>query len=80
MVGLRPLVTSKNIYVGPSTVERSSLKVQEAKAYLDVVRSILYGSATYKMLVDKVKLNVIQQPNFSWFGNPDDTYPSSHFI
>lgn len=79
ILGFHPLGRMSGVSIGPGRVERSHARLQTVDIQLKPFKSIFYGKLMLSIKGDTVDLHVKQADNFSWFGFPDDTVPSSRF-
>lgn len=79
ILGLHPLGRISGVSIGPGQVERSHAHLDTVDIHINPFKSILYGRLMLAVKADVVDFHVKQADNFSWFGFPDDTVPSSRF-
>eukprot|EP00210_Caulerpa_lentillifera_P007372 g7046.t1 len=77
VIGMSPLMSVGPIDVGPGTAEQSQVFVPELRLGLDFIRSAFQRQIVLKVHCNETELRVVQADNFSWFGRPLDTTPSS---
>lgn len=79
ILGFHPLGRVSGVSIGQGGVEKSHAHLDTVDVYINPIKSILYGRLMLSVKGDVVDLHVKQADNFSWFGFPDDTVPSSRF-
>ena len=83
LFGLGSAVEIGPVTVGAASVEKSTLEIERLKVEVSLLRSVLASlvqlrpSVGVNLVASKPKLHLKQAENFSWFGFPDDTTPSS---
>lgn len=77
LVGLGPLVKIGGVAVGAGPVERSEAALGSATVSVRPLRSLLQRRAVLDVNVEGLHTTIRQADNYSWFGFPDDTEPSS---
>lgn len=77
VIGISPLMSVGPVDIGPGNAERSQISVPELRVGLDCVRSAFQRQMVLKVYCNDTELRVVQADNFSWFGKPLDTTPSS---
>jgi hypothetical protein len=76
-LGLGPLVALGPIAVGAGPVEKSSATLERVRLRLDVGASLARARLVLTLAASGAEVDLRQADNFSWFGFPDDTAPSS---
>lgn len=76
-LGLHPLASIGPVVIGPGSAERSSVTIERVALSLNPLQSILRGRLVVSLRASGAEINLQQADNFSWFGFPDDTSPSS---
>ena len=77
LTGLTPLASVGPVSVGPGSLERSSVRVARVELGLDVGQSLSQRRVVLTARAKEAELHAVQADNYSWFGYPDDTVPSS---
>lgn len=77
LLGLTPLVCLGPVTVGPGCAEGSSAQVQRLTVGLDNVQSLLQRRVVLTVRAHQARVELVQGPNYSWFGYPEDTTPSA---
>lgn len=77
LLGWTPVAALGPVYVGPGTIEKSEIHVDEIKLGLDWVRSVMRSEIVMNIHCNEAEAKVIQADNYSWFGRPVDTTPPS---
>ena len=80
ILGLHPIARIQGVSVGPGDVEKSNATVDTVDLHLNPLKSIFCGRLMLAAKCDGVDVHLKQADNFSWFGFPDDTTPSSRFV
>ena len=80
ILGLHPVARIQGVSVGPGDVEKSHATVDTVDLHLNPLKSMFYGRLMLAAKCDGVDVHLKQADNFSWFGFPDDTTPSSRFV
>eukprot|EP00873_Tetraselmis_striata_P029672 jgi/Tetstr1/449936/TSEL_036990.t1 len=76
LVGVTPLLSVGPLYVGPSSLEGSSVKVPTAVLKVAPLASLLQRALVLRIQLDTPTVHLVQCSNLSWFGYPEDTVPS----
>ena len=79
VTGLHPLGRIRGVSVGGGANEKSSGEIEIVDVCVNPLKSILHARLMLGVVCDGAELHVRQADNFSWFGFPDDTVPSSRF-
>jgi len=79
ITGLHPLGRIRGVRVGPSKTERSEAEVGTVDVVVKPLHSVFHARLMLGAVCDDAEVHVRQASNFSWFGFPDDTSPSSRF-
>ena len=79
ITGLHPLGRIRGVRVGPSKTERSAAEVGTVDVVVKPLHSVFHARLMLGAVCDDAEVHVRQASNFSWFGFPDDTSPSSRF-
>lgn len=77
LLGFGPLVKVGAVSVGPGPVERSEGTLGSATVSVRPLRSVLQRRVVLDADISSLFASVRQADNYSWFGFPDDTEPSS---
>ncbi|KAL4547159.1 hypothetical protein Ndes2526B_g07937 [Nannochloris sp. 'desiccata'] len=77
VTGLHPLASVGPISVGAGPVEGSNATLERVLLGFNPIQSICRGRLVLTMKVGGAEVHLKQADNFSWFGFPDDTTPSS---
>ena len=72
LTGLAPLASVGPVAVGPGAGERSSAVADEVLLSLDAARSLAQLRLVLTVRGVRASVDVVQGPNLSWFGFPDD--------
>jgi len=75
--GLHPLASVGPITLGEGPVERSTATLERVSLGFSPIQSIFRGRLVLTVRVGGAEVHLKQADNFSWFGFPDDTTPSS---
>ncbi|GIM02661.1 hypothetical protein Vretimale_7450, partial [Volvox reticuliferus] len=75
VTGVVPLVRLGPVAVGPQWggAERSHAALPAVSIYLEPLTSLVYRQAVMRVHLEAPQVTVVQGPNFSWFGYPEDT-------
>lgn len=65
------------VEIGPGVIEKSELSVPEIKVGLSCLQSALRHELVMNMQCNDAEAKLVQADNYSWFGRPVDTTPSS---
>ena len=65
------------VEIGAGSVEKSELKVSEIKVGLHFWQSLWRREIVMNMQCNRAEAKLVQADNYSWFGRPVDTSPSS---
>lgn len=79
VTGLHPLGRIRGVSVGSGATEKSSGEIETVDVCFNPLKSILHARLMLGAVCEGAELHVRQADNFSWFGFPDDTVPSSRF-
>ena len=79
VTGLHPVGRIRGVSVGSGTTERSNGEIDTVDVCINPLKSILHARLMMGAVCEGAELHVRQADNFSWFGFPDDTVPSSRF-
>ena len=79
MTGLHPLGRIRGVSVGSGAQEKSSGEIETVDVCVNPLKSIFHARLMLGAVCEGAELHVRQADNFSWFGFPDDTVPSSRF-
>lgn len=79
VVGLHPLGRIRGVSVGSGAMEKSQGEVETVFVCVNPLKSLLHARLMLGVVCEGAELHVRQADNFSWFGFPDDTVPSSRF-
>lgn len=77
LLGVSPLASLGGVSVGPGELEHTSVSLDSLEVSLDPLQSLIQRQLILKLAAQGVTADVAQQHNFSWFGFPQDTDPSS---
>jgi len=77
VTGLHPLASVGPISVGAGPVEGSNATLERVSLGFSPIQSIFRGRLVLTVKVGGAEVHLKQADNFSWFGFPDDTTPSS---
>lgn len=80
LLGVHPIANVGPVQIGPGPVEQSHGRVESLDIRFNPLRSIFSGRFYFSVKSQGASLHLKQADNFSWFGFPDDTYPSSRFV
>lgn len=80
LLGVHPIANVGPIQIGPGSVEQSYGSIESLDIRFSPLRSIFSGRFLFSVKSQGAVLHLKQANNFSWFGFPDDTYPSSRFV
>lgn len=77
ITGLTPLAAVGPLSIGQCPLESSSATIDTVLVHLDVLRSLTLGRLVLTADGRNADVHLKQADNFSWFGYPEDTFPSS---
>jgi hypothetical protein len=77
ITGLHPLGSVGPISVGAGPVEGSEATLERVSLGFSPLQSIFRGRLVLTVKIGGAEVHLKQADNFSWFGFPDDTVPSS---
>lgn len=77
LLGLHPIGSVGPISVGPGPVERSSATLDRVAVGVNPLQSILRQRIVLTVKATGAEVHLKQADNYSWFGFPDDTMPTS---
>jgi hypothetical protein len=77
LIGLTPLACLGPVSVGPGPAEGSSAHVQRLTVAVDTIQSLLQRRVMLTVRAHQARVELVQGPNHSWFGYPEDTNPSA---
>ena len=80
ILGFHPIARVGTLALGPGEVEKSHVCLQTVDVKFDPLRSILRGRLLLALQSHGGSFHLKQAYNYSWFGFPDDTVPSSRFV
>lgn len=75
--GIHPVASIGPVDVGPGPAEKSTTTIDRVSVSVDPFRSIVRGRIVLAFKASNAQVHLHQADNFSWFGYPDDTEPSS---
>lgn len=78
--GLHSIARLGGVSVGSGEFEKSHGSIKTVDLNFDPLGSILRGRLLFAVKSHEAVLHLKQASNFSWFGFPDDTTPSSRFV
>ncbi|KAL6785562.1 hypothetical protein ACKKBF_B00775 [Auxenochlorella protothecoides x Auxenochlorella symbiontica] len=77
LVGLGPLARLGPLRLGPGATEGSSAAIESLDVHLDALRTLRERRPVLGLRLRGAQIDVVQGPNLSWFGFPEDTSPSA---
>lgn len=80
LAGLHPVGRVRGVSVGPGSTEKSHASIDTLDVHFNPFKSVLYGRIMLSTKSEGAEFHLKQAENFSWFGFPDDTTPSSRFV
>lgn len=80
LAGLHPIGRMRGVAVGPGSMEKSYASIDTLDVHFNPFKSLLYGRIMLSTKSEGAEFHLKQAENFSWFGFPDDTTPSSRFV